>query len=319
MEQSRKRQDIIRAAKLYYYGNMSQDEISRLMGISRPKVSRLLTEARQLNIVQITVHDPQDSCAQLAKNLQQHFKLQYVTVVDSGNSEESAKENVGRAASSFLNTHIRDGSKIGISWGTTLASFTREFHADAPMPHARIVQLVGGTYSENLNIDGRELVKVLAKKLQCAHSILQAPLIVHNAALRDLLMQEPAVLAHFRHIRTLDMAFVGIGTSYYKDSIAYRADYIAEEEGRKLNELGLVCDICGRQLLEDGSEPTTFLSNRVVGISLEELHRIPLVVGLCTGHKKAAPLLAALRGRHINSMIIDEVAAIALLAAVPIS
>ena len=316
MEQSKKRRDIIQAAKLYYYGNMSQDEIAHLMGISRPKVSRLLSEARQLKIVQITVHDSQDSCEALGEKLRQYFGLSYVKVVPSGNNEETAKDNVGQAASQLLNERIHDSSKIGISWGTTLASFTREFQAKMPVPNARIVQLVGGTYSENLNIDGRELVKVLAKKLSCTPSILQAPLIVHNSALRDLLMQEPAVIAHFRHIHTLDMAFVGIGASYYKDSIAFRANYIAEAEGRELSALGLVCDICGHQILADGSEPDTFLSNRIVGVSLEELHRIPLVVGLCVSHKKAASLLAALRGKHINAMIIDEIAAIALLAAV---
>lgn len=315
MEQSKKRLEIIQAAKLYYYGNMSQEQIGHLMGISRPRVSRLLTEARQLNIVKITVQDPQDSAESAARKLKQRFALKYVEVVPSGNNEEAAKSNVGRAASKFLNEHISDHSKIGISWGTTLAAFTREFQAKSQIPGARVVQLVGGTYIENLNIDGRELVKVLAKKLGCAHSILQAPLVVHNAALRDLLMQEPAVIAHFEHIHSLDMAFVGIGTAYYKDSIAFRANYIEEAESRELGEKRLVCDICGHQLLADGTEPQTFLSNRIVGITLPELHQVPLVVGLCAGHKKAAPLAAALRGRHINAVILDEVSAIALMAA----
>ena len=47
MEHSKKRKDLIEVAKLYYYGNLSQDQIAKLMGLSRPKVSRLLAEARQ--------------------------------------------------------------------------------------------------------------------------------------------------------------------------------------------------------------------------------------------------------------------------------
>ena len=150
--------------------------------------------------------------------------------------------------------------------------------------------------------------------ISCNHSILQAPLYVHNTALRDLFMQEPDVITHFRHVQALDMAFVGIGTTSNKDSIAFRGNYIAENEAKKLSEQGFVCDICGHQLQADGSEPPNFLSDRVVGISLEQLHQIPIVVGLCTGHKKAVPLLAALRGNHINSLIADEVCAIALLS-----
>lgn len=315
MEQSQKRKDIIKAAKLYYYGNMSQQEIAQLMNISRPKVSRLLTEARQLNIVQITIRDPRMSLEQNAEKLKKHFNLRFVSVVPSAVNDEATKVNVGRAASDYLNSNMQDHTKIGISWGTTLCAFTREFQAKTSFPNAMVVQLVGGTYSQNLNIDARELVKVIAHKLQCNHSILQAPLIVSDPALRDLLMKEPAIIEHFRQIHSLDIAFVGLGSSYYKDSIAYRANYIEENEAKRLGELGLVCDICGHQLREDGSEPDTFLSNRVVGVTMEELHQIPTVVGLCAGHKKTQPILAALRGRHINALIIDEIAAISLLTA----
>lgn len=315
MEQSQKRRDMIKAAKLYYYGNMSQDDIAQLMEISRPKVSRLLTEARQMGIVQISVNDPSASLSLNTEKLRRHFKLEYVSIVPTAATEEATKENIGCAASAFLNENIKENSRIGLSWGTTLSAFVRMFEAKRTAPNAKVVQLVGGTYSQSLNIDGRELVKTLARKLECEHSILQAPLIVHNPALRELMMQEPAVMEHFRLIHTLDLAFVGVGASYYKDSIAYRAHYIAEEEGKQLHELGLVCDICGHQLMADGTEPTTFLSNRVIGVSLAELKQVPLVIGLCAGHKKVTPLLAALRGSYLTGLIIDEVAAIELITA----
>lgn len=313
MEQSQKRKDIIKAAKLYYYGDMSQEEIALLMEISRPKVSRMLAQARQLNIVQITVNDPFSSGVENAEKLRRHFGLKHVGIVPTENSEGATKDAVGRAASELLNDWLRDDIKIGVAWGTTLSSFAREFNAKRSVSGAKIVQLVGGTYSQSLNIDGREMVKTLAKKLRCEHSILQAPMIVHNPKLREMLMQEPDVITHFALVDKLDIAFVGIGSSYYKDSIAYRANYIEESAGRQLSELGLVCDICGHQLLPDGTAPKTFLSDRVVGVTLEQLHRIPLVVGLGIGHKKTAPIRAALRGRHINAMIIDEVAALSII------
>lgn len=314
MEQSKKRQDMIKASKLYYYGNMSQDEIAQLMGISRPKVSRLLTEARQLNIVQIVINDSGSSNLQNAEKLRRHFGLEYVKIVPTQHTEAATKAAVGRAASAFLNEHLQENSKIGISWGTTLAAFVHEFKAKRPMPKAIVVQLIGGTYSQSLNIDVRELVKELAHKLDCQHSILQAPLVVHNPKLREMLMEEPATQEHFRNVRDLSIAFVGIGNSYYKDSIVYQANYIEEKAGQLLNEMGLVCDICGHQLLPDGTAPRTFLSDRVVGIALEDLHRIPLVVGLCEGKKKAPPLLTALKGRHINCVIADEVAALTVIS-----
>lgn len=310
MEQSQKRQDMIKAAKLYYYGDMSQDEIAKLMGISRPKVSRLLAEARQLNIVQVSIHDNSDSLHQTAERIREHFRLHSVTVVPSGNGEDAAKSNVGRAASELLNSMLRERLKIGVSWGTTLSAFTREFKAKTPVPGALVVQLIGGTYSKNLDMDARDQVKLLAEKLQCEASLLHSPLLVSNPTLRELFMQEPAVMQHFRNVRELDVAFVGIGLTQ-----VYQADYLTAEEAAQLRSEGFVADICGHPFLPDGSSPENILTKRIVGVTPDELRRIPSVVGLCVGNRKVPSIQAAARSGCVSTLIIDEVAAIALMAA----
>lgn len=318
MEQSKKRQDLIKVAKLYYYGNMSQENIASTMNLSRPKISRLLSEARTLNIVQIKIKDGDNGFAEYAEKIQNHFNIEKVIIAPSGTSDEQTKQNLGLYASSYLNSMLDDNMKIGISWGTTLRYFTKQFKAEKSISNGKVVQLVGGTYSESLDIDGRELVKELAMKLNCDHSILQAPLIVHNPKLRDLLMEEPDVIAHFKLIDQLDMAFVGIGSAYYKDSIAYKAKYISEKEGQELNKIGVVCDICSQQLLLDGTCPQTFLSSRIVGTSIPQLDKIPNVVGIACGNKKTLPIISALNGKHVNTLIIDDIAAISILETINI-
>ena len=47
MEPSSKRQSIIKAAKLYYYGNMSQEEIAQVMDVSEPRISQIHSRAIQ--------------------------------------------------------------------------------------------------------------------------------------------------------------------------------------------------------------------------------------------------------------------------------
>ena len=107
MEPSSKRQSIIKAAKLYYYGNMSQEEIAQVMGISRPKVSRLLTEGRQLNIVQIVIQDPGTSIASNEEKIKSHYKLDLVKIVPTQHSPAATMTLIGRAASAFLNENIQ--------------------------------------------------------------------------------------------------------------------------------------------------------------------------------------------------------------------
>ena len=56
-------------ARRYYLDDQKQSHIAEL-GVSRPMVSRLLTEARQLGVVEITVHDPEVEAASLLEQLQ---------------------------------------------------------------------------------------------------------------------------------------------------------------------------------------------------------------------------------------------------------
>lgn len=314
MEQSQKRKNIIKVAKLYYYGNMSQEDIAAMMGISRPKVSRMLAAAHQYNIVQIVINDPTSSNTEMAERLCRHFHLKKVIVVPTGQNMEEAKNNIGKATSEFLNPYLFDGIKIGISWGTTLNAFVSRYQSTKAFPKAQIVQLVGGTYSQAMHMDARELVKTLAKKLNCHFSLLQAPLFVHNPELQKLMLREPEVMEHFSLFKKLDLAFVGIGSSKYKNSVVYKARYIEESEAKRLSDMGL-CDICGHQIDMAGNEPETALSDRLIGISLEDLSNIPMVIGLCAGNDKTRPILAGIRGGYLDGLIIDEIAAISLLEA----
>lgn len=314
MIQSEKRKNMIKIAKLYYYGHMTQEQIAKSMGMSRSKITRLLMEAEQYGIVQITVNDPTFNYEAAAEKLQKHFKLKTVIVVPSSGNLQNSKYSIGKAASRFLNEHLTNESKIGISWGTTIEAFVNRFQTNHAFPRAWVVQMVGGTYSQFMHMDGRELAKELATRLKCQFSALQAPMFVHNPELRNLLMQEPETAAHFRLISNLDMAFVGIGSSNYKESVIYKAKYIEEKEAQQLYAKG-VCDICGHQIDINGKELDQDLAAHLIGISLEDLLRIPLVIGLCAGSDRTASIQSGIHGGYLKGLIIDEVAAISLLQA----
>ena len=64
-----KRRRLAYVARRYYLDDQKQSDIAAELGISRPMVSRLLTEARQLGVVEITVHDPEVKAASLLERL----------------------------------------------------------------------------------------------------------------------------------------------------------------------------------------------------------------------------------------------------------
>lgn len=312
MVQNDKRSMIVKTAKLYYYGHMTQNEIAEILNISRPKVARLLMEAERLNIVQITVNDPFFSFENAAEKIRAHFALKYVSIVSSGSSIADAKDNIGKTASEMLNANLSDNSRIGVSWGTTINAFVNRCQALKSTPRACVAQMVGCMYSPTMHMDGNEIARTLAKKLKCRFSPLQSPMFVHNPELKLLFMNEPETLEHFRLLDSLDMAFVGIGSSNYKDSVIYKANYVAEDEAREMYALGL-CDICGHQIDINGSALVPSMENKLIGISLESLRKIPLVVGMCAGKDRTQSIISCVHGGYLNALIIDEVAAISLM------
>ncbi|MCL4304193.1 MAG: sugar-binding transcriptional regulator, partial [Anaerolineae bacterium] len=56
---------LYKIAKAYYEDNLTQEEIGKLFGISRIKVSRLLQQARDERIVQVTIIPPFESNVEL--------------------------------------------------------------------------------------------------------------------------------------------------------------------------------------------------------------------------------------------------------------
>ena len=56
------------------------------------------------------------------------------------------------------------------------------------------------------------------------------------------------------------------------------------------------------------------VEDRVLAVTLQDLRRIPLVVGLASGKEKAPGILGAVRGRVVDVLVCDAGAARAVLA-----
>ena len=71
----------VRAAELYYDENKTQDEIGALLGISRWKAGRLLTQARESGIVRIEIVHPRARRLGLERDLCARFGLADAVIV----------------------------------------------------------------------------------------------------------------------------------------------------------------------------------------------------------------------------------------------
>lgn len=307
------RKDLIKVAKLYYLGNMSQAQIAESMGVSRPKVSRMLTQARAKNIIEFKIKDIPMMAEEMAEKIRAHFRLTKVMIVPSAIAPEQSKNNVGREASDFLNSILRNDLQIGLSWGTTLQSMIAMFELKKRVSNVHVIQLAGGVHTRNSGLDSQKMVCTFAEKLGAAYSLLQAPLVVTSPVVRTMLLNEPEVHNHFDRFEHLDVALIGVGSMSAEEAIPYKAGYITLEQSHLLANTGFATDICGNRLYLDGTIRPNLLTDRLISISLEQIRRVPMIISLAAGAEKAIPVIAAAKGGFVHVLIIDEVAALTIM------
>ena len=308
------RNELIKVAKLYYHGNCSQDEIAKTMGYSRPRISRMLSMARELQIVEFRISESPVEIERMEKQLMETLGLNDVRVLPSESGRLGTMYAAAASAGEYLNSILKPNMRIGISWGATMDVTVSQFKPTKKYESIKVVQMIGGSPTSSFNVDSRELTIRLADKLGASYSILQAPQYVSSKAVRDLLLNEPEIKAHFKLLKTLDAALTSISSTNPEHSAAYRAGYISIEDAKALAEEGFVTDVSGMRIYKDGSVRQNEMNDKLIAISPSDIKRIPIVIAVAVGEEKADTIITAAKGGFFNVLITDEVAAIKILS-----
>ncbi len=302
----------IQVAKMYYIEGLSQEEISQKIHMSRPSISRMLQACIKEGIVQIKIDDVSSFGKELGRKIVETYGINEAIVVPQSYSVEADKDKVGQTAALYIESIMTSGMLIGLSWGTTIFSIVKNIKPNSFLK-ADVIQLVGGTGNKTNDTDANMMAHNLAKALNGDSYILQAPFMVQSKILRDLLMEEPHIKNHFQKIKSIDIAVIGLGSTKPELSAQFRSGHINIEDSEKLINEGAVGDICGSYIDINGHLCHSTLNDKMMAISLDDLKRIPHVIGVAAGEKKADVILGALRGRYIDVLITDEKAAQSVL------
>ena len=301
-------------ATRYYLLDQSQQEIADQFDISRSNISRLLKEARERGIVEIFIRHPLGRDALLERRLAEHFGLREAGVVQAIPGDLPATlDQTALVASKMLDGCLINARILGISWGTTLYAIAHVF-----VPQRRydveVVQMMGGVGSTDPVVDGPAIAQRLALALTNRYRYLHAPLIVDTPAIAQALLAQRNIAETLNIAAQADVALVGIGAVEPSVSSLMRAGYLKPEEFHAIRAAGVVGDICGRHFDIAGQPAAPEIDGRLITITLDQLARIPTVVGVACGAAKARAILGALRGGYLDILITDSVAAEAVFA-----
>ena len=73
-----KQKKLAYVARRYYLEDQRQSDIAKELGVSRPLISRMLSEARELGVVEITIHEPGARMENLLERLRSFCAIQTV-------------------------------------------------------------------------------------------------------------------------------------------------------------------------------------------------------------------------------------------------
>jgi DNA-binding transcriptional regulator LsrR (DeoR family) len=156
-----------------------------------------------------------------------------------------------------------------------------------------------------MQLHSNQVCADLAEKLgvECLH--LAAPAIARSAWSRSELAALPGIEDTLTEGAACDVAVVGIG-GILPNSTMVEAGYFTLEEFLGLRDREVVGDVCCHFLDAEGTPRYPELSERIVGLTPDELRAIRRTIGIATGAEKAAGVAAVLKGGFIKVLVCDR-------------
>ena len=291
-------------ANLYYNSEMTQNEIADRMYTSRSKISRMLKEARELGIVEISIKEPWERDLNLEKEIQQTYGVKTVRVVSSRDtSKEQITSRLSEVSAYYLDSVVKEKMVVGISWGNTLYHIVKYIDANNKknIP-ITVVPIMGASNVKRPERDAMDLAKDLASAYGGIYQYIYAPLFVKTKELKESLIQDDTIKTALSLAQNADVILTSVGSIEYKTW----ENYLGESTFHLLGSKGAIGHIGGHFYDINGKELNTSLTDRMMGITYNDLEKCKNVVCIAYGEAKAKPIAGALRGGFINTLIIDS-------------
>lgn len=305
LSETEKQKYLANLANMYYERNMTQSEIAEQLSTTRFKVSKLLQEARDLNVVEIIINKPNDRYTKAENLLIKHFNLIDAIILDNHMmSHDETIHALGKLGAKYVERVVTENSIIGLLWGKTLFNVIKQMKPKNKIP-ITAVQVLGAAAKDNPLVDSPELIRKFANIYGGKFKYLYAPLYIDNDYARKALLQEPVINDTLFLASKCDIILTGIGTIDAVFASTLWSSYLVENKNFHINSEKAVGCIYARLYDENGAEVDIDINKKIIGTELNTFHQVKYRIGVAAGKYKAEAILGALRGNHVNVLISD--------------
>ncbi len=301
-----------RVAWMYYVEDMTQSAIADALGIGRITVVRLLSEARAMNEVRISLSREVTGVSRLEIELQKAYGIPEVIVAPLSSPSADPRPAVAAAAGEYVSDMLRPDMKVGLGWGQTLNKALGHIK-ERSAPRLSVVSLLGGIVRARA-ANPSEFAWQFSRIFMAECYLLAAPAIVDSAATKRTLIERCGLKEVFDFARSLDTVVVSMG-SLAPNSTTNFYNAVTEGERDELRELGAVGDLLYNFFDIEGRLVDHPLNERSMSIPISSLQAAPIRVLIAGGLDKVEAFQGAFKLLQPTVAVTDEATAEALLAA----
>ena len=294
---------MIQAARLYYEKDLTQSQIAKEMGISRPLVSILLTEAKACGIVTFQIHDVANSRQLMINQLENKFPGIQFQIVPDENSADATDNLLAKTAFQFCFNQLTDVKNIGIGWGSMLSRMTtvvEDVSAIQGRSDKNVFPLVGGIRTSYRGYHTNEIVRMIGEKAGMDVHYLYFPAFFDETADLEYLKR----MEDFQFINQLwnemDVALISISNypSYPDIGIKYRFGNDLMKKNAVGRLLAYYYDIEGNLI-----DPWI---NGAMQPDVQQLRSTNQVIAVCSTQLRPECVIGALLTNVIKTILIPE-------------
>jgi deoxyribonucleoside regulator len=297
---------LVKVAKLYYMENRNQSEIADILGVSRSLVSKYLSDAKELGIVEINIHDLMQEDINPLEYIVERFKLQGGKIVPFSTNEDLMNQWLVDHATQTVIQNLEGREHVfGLGWGSTIGDIVSNIARSSLSKNlaGKIVPLIANAPTSNRNYHTNELVRMLSEKTMLKPTYLYAPVICSSQSDRDAFVSAESFLDVAETWSHLDTILINIRNYPSVPDLATVARF-----GDRLHEhnavgmlLGYYFDIHGKII--DGD------SDFAIQIPLAQIKQTKKVIALASSRVRAEAIIGALNTGLITHILINRKAA----------
>ena len=270
--------------------------------MSRPTVAALLREAKEKGIVKISIVNINTEILNRQEEIKKKYQLKDVLIATSSDKKQ-IKQQLGHLCANLIESNIESIHSLGIGWGSTIFEFVQQA-SFLVANNLTISPLIGGFGDSAIYYHSNHLSFMLAEKYSCNSTYFYSPAIADTSALKQHLLTSENIKQAITNAKNVDTALLSIGNPL-NSSTYEQMRYFSPKDFSIMKKSGTIGDLGASFFDDKGDIIIDSVSERMIGISIDDLQKIDNVIVLACGKEKIESVQAILKTNIIDSLIID--------------